>query len=46
MEKAGIVTVGDLHALKEGGLFKVRNLGKKGIAELKRQLDKVVVADN
>lgn len=46
LEKAGIVTVGDLRALKEGGLFKVRNLGKKGIAELKRQLNKLVVADN
>ena len=38
LQRSGIETIGDLRALKEGDLLKIRNLGEKGIAELTRHL--------
>lgn len=38
LQRSGIDTIGDHRALKEGDLFKVRNLGEKGIADLTRHL--------
>ena len=39
LEKAGIVIMGDLHVLNNKDLLKVRNLGEKGINELRKCLD-------
>ncbi|MBR6724639.1 MAG: hypothetical protein IKI79_05105 [Erysipelotrichaceae bacterium] len=41
MEKAGVEAIGDLYTLKDDDLIKVRNLGKKGINELRKFLDEV-----
>ena len=41
MQRSGLETIGDLYALKDDDLLKVRNLGKKGINELKKYLDEV-----
>ena len=41
LEKAGVEAIGDLYTLKDDDLLKVRNLGKKGINELKKYLDEV-----
>ena len=38
IKRSGIETIGDLCALNEGDLLKVRNLGEKGIAELDEYL--------
>ena len=38
MQRSGIDTIGDLYALKDDDLLKVRNLGEKGIDELSRYL--------
>ena len=39
LEKAGVEAIGDLYTLKGDDLLKVRNLGKKGVNELKKFLD-------
>lgn len=39
LEKAGIEAIGDLCALKDDDLLKVRNLGEKGINELDANLN-------
>ena len=41
LEKAGVEAIGDLYTLKDDDLIKVRNLGKKGINELRKFLDEV-----
>ena len=41
LEKAGVEAIDDLYTLKDDDLLKVRNLGKKGINELKKYLDEV-----
>ena len=40
LQRSGIDTIGDLCALKDDDLLKVRNLGEKGINELKNTLMK------
>ena len=38
LQRSDIETIGDLYALKDNDLLKVRNLGEKGIAELNKYL--------